>query len=131
MDEILRQNILQLQNNTLHTRDHHFRTQMHKRRTTSRSILHWQDSQLGLCKDLTDVWAFVRTIGVCRLFIWNFAHWAHHIVKLTHKGAQWKFNLLQEAAMDNLKQALLTFWHFNQLTTSPMHQSSFLLTLLT
>jgi hypothetical protein len=42
------------------------------------------------------------------LFIWNFAHQAHHLVKLTCKGAQWEFDPLQETAMDNLKQALLT-----------------------
>ena len=32
-------------------------------------IVNW-----GPCKDLTDVCAFVGTIGVCRLFIKNFAH---------------------------------------------------------
>jgi hypothetical protein len=55
-----------------------------------------------------DVRAFVGTIRVCRLFIWNFVHWAHHLVKLTRKGAQWEFGPLQETAMDELKQALLT-----------------------
>jgi hypothetical protein len=42
------------------------------------------------------------------LFFQNFAHRAHHLVKLTHKEAQWEFSPLQEKAMDNLKQALLT-----------------------
>jgi RNase H-like domain found in reverse transcriptase len=32
----------------------------------------------------------------------------HHLVKLTRKGAQWEFGPLQETAMDNIKQALLT-----------------------
>ena len=39
----------------------------------------------GPCKDLTDVCTFVGTIGVCRLFIKNFTHWAHYLVKLTRK----------------------------------------------
>src|SRR5271156_5702755 len=34
-------------------------------------IVNW-----GPCKDLTDVRAFLGTIGVCRLFIENFAHHA-------------------------------------------------------
>jgi hypothetical protein len=66
-------------------------------------IVNW-----GPCKDLTDVRAFVGTIGVCRLFIKNFAHRAHHLVKLTRKGAEWEFGPDQQAAMDDLKQALLT-----------------------
>jgi hypothetical protein len=66
-------------------------------------IVNW-----GPCKDLTDVRAFVGTIGVCRLFIRNFAHRAHHLVKLTRKGAEWEFGPDQLTAMDDLKQALLT-----------------------
>ena len=66
-------------------------------------IVNW-----GPCKDLTDVRAFVGTIGVCRLFIKNFAHRAHHLVKLTRKGVEWEFGQEQLAAMDDLKQALLT-----------------------
>ena len=65
-------------------------------------IVNW-----GPCKDLTDVRAFVGTIGVCRLFIKNFAHRAHHLVKLTRKGAPWEFGLEQLAAMEDLKRALL------------------------
>ena len=66
-------------------------------------IVNW-----GPCKDLTDVRAFVGTIGVCRLFIKNFAHRAHHLVKLTRKGAEWEFGADQLATMNDLKQALLT-----------------------
>jgi Integrase zinc binding domain/RNase H-like domain found in reverse transcriptase len=65
-------------------------------------IVNW-----GPCKDLTDVRAFVGTIGVCRLFIKNFAHRAHHLVKLTRKGAPWEFGPEQLSAMDDLKRALL------------------------
>lgn len=62
----------------------------------------------GPCKDLSDVRAFLGTMGVCRLFIKNFAHRAHHLVKLTRKGAEWEFGTAQQEAMEDLKQALLT-----------------------
>jgi hypothetical protein len=61
----------------------------------------------GPCRDLTDVRAFIGTIGVCRLFIKNFAHRAHHLVKLTRKGAEWEFGPKQLEAMADLKEALL------------------------
>ena len=73
-----------------------------KRQDRLAKIVNW-----GPCKDLTDVRTFVGTIGVCRLFIKNFAHHAHHLVKLTRKGAPWEFGLEQLTAMDNLKSALL------------------------
>jgi hypothetical protein len=47
-------------------------------------------------------------MGVCRLFIRNFSHRAHHLVKLTRKGASWEFAQDQIAAMEDLKQALLS-----------------------
>ena len=62
----------------------------------------------GPCTDLTDVRAFLGTIGVCRLFIKNFAHRAHHLVKLTRKETEWEFGPDQLNAMEDLKQALLT-----------------------
>jgi Integrase zinc binding domain/RNase H-like domain found in reverse transcriptase len=65
-------------------------------------ILNW-----GPCKDLSDVRAFLGTIGVCRLFIRNFAYRAHHLVKLTRKEAEWEFGPDQLNAMDDLRQALL------------------------
>ena len=61
----------------------------------------------GPCKDLTDARTFVGTIGVCGLFIKNFTHWAHHLVKLTRKGAPWKFSPEQLEAMADLKSMLL------------------------
>ena len=65
-------------------------------------ILNW-----GPCKDLSDVRAFLGTIGVCRLFIRNFAYRAHHLVKLTRKEAEWEFGPDQLDAMDDLRNALL------------------------
>jgi hypothetical protein len=65
-------------------------------------IINW-----GPCRDLSDVRAFLNTIGVCRLFIRNFAHRAHHLVKLTRKGAEWEFGSKQIDAMNDLKDALL------------------------
>jgi len=46
-------------------------------------------------------------MGVCRLFIKNFAKRAHHLVKLTRKGVEWEFGQNQLDAMEDLKQALL------------------------
>ena len=66
------------------------------------TVVNW-----GPCKDLTDVRAFVGTIGVCRMFIRNFAHRAHHLVKLTRKGAEWEFGEPQLEAMADLKDALI------------------------
>jgi hypothetical protein len=65
-------------------------------------IINW-----GPCRDLSDVRAFLGTMGVCRLFIKNFAHRAHHLVKLTRKGAEWEFGIKQIEAMNDLKDALL------------------------
>ena len=65
-------------------------------------IVNW-----GPCQDLSDIQAFLGTIGVCRLFIRNFAHRAHHLVKLTRKGTEWEFGQKQIDAMNDLKDALL------------------------
>jgi RNase H-like domain found in reverse transcriptase len=61
----------------------------------------------GPCDDLTDVRAFLGTMGLCRLFIRNFAHRAHHLVKLTRKGTLWEFGPKQIDAMIDLKDALI------------------------
>ena len=61
----------------------------------------------GPCIDLTDVRAFIGTIGVCRMFIRNFAHRAHHLIKLTRKGTIWEFGPRQNEAMADLKDALV------------------------
>lgn len=66
-------------------------------------IVNW-----GPCKDLSDVRAFLGTVGLCRLFIRNFAHRAHHLVKLTRKNVEWEFGQEQLDAMNDLKDALLS-----------------------
>jgi len=57
--------------------------------------------------NLTDVRAFLGTIGVCRMFIRNFAHRAHHLSKLTRKDALFEYGPPQIEAQEDLKQALL------------------------
>jgi hypothetical protein len=42
------------------------------------------------------------------MFIRNFAHRAHHLVKLTRKGATFEFGAEQIAAQEDLKLALLS-----------------------
>jgi hypothetical protein len=64
-------------------------------------------SNWGRLRDLSDVRAFLGTIGVCRMFIRNFAHRAHHLVKLTRKDAPFEYGPEQVAAQEDLKQALL------------------------
>jgi len=59
------------------------------------------------CADLSDVRAFIGTIGVCRMFIKNFAHRAHHLIRLTWKGTEWVFGQDQLDAMEDLKDALI------------------------
>jgi len=64
-------------------------------------------SNWGTLKDLTDVCAFVGTIGVCRMFIRHFTHRAHHLVKLTRKDMPFEYSPDQVAVQEDLKQALL------------------------
>jgi len=64
-------------------------------------------SNWGTLKDLTDVCAFIGTIGVCRMFIQHFAHRAHHLIKLTQKDMPFEYGPDQVAAQEDLKQALL------------------------
>jgi len=65
-------------------------------------IVNW-----GPCTSLSDVRSFLGTIGVCRLFIRNFAHRAHHLTKLTKKDFPFEFGPEQIAAQEDLKKALL------------------------
>jgi hypothetical protein len=61
----------------------------------------------GPCASLSEVRAFLGTIGVCRIFIRNFAHRAHHLVKLTRKDAPFEFGEDQINAQTDLIAALL------------------------
>ncbi|ETW83218.1 hypothetical protein HETIRDRAFT_315669 [Heterobasidion irregulare TC 32-1] len=66
------------------------------------SIMKW-----GPCRDLSDVRAFLGTIGVVRIFIRNFAHRAHALTMLTRKDFPFVFGPDQIAAQDDLRSALL------------------------
>ena len=61
----------------------------------------------GPCKDLSEVHAFLGTIGVCRIFIANFAKRANALVNLTCKDVPFDFGPVQLAAQADLKEALL------------------------
>ena len=61
----------------------------------------------GPCKDLSEVRAFLGTIGVLRIFIRNFAKCANALVHLTRKDVPFEFGEAQIAAMEDLKKALL------------------------
>ncbi|ETW76593.1 hypothetical protein HETIRDRAFT_455118 [Heterobasidion irregulare TC 32-1] len=66
------------------------------------SIMKW-----GPCRDLSDVRAFLGTIGVIRIFIRNFAHRAHALTMLMCKDFPFVFGPDQIAAQDDLRSALL------------------------
>ncbi|KAF7343686.1 DNA/RNA polymerase [Mycena sanguinolenta] len=61
----------------------------------------------GPCKDLSEVRAFLGTIGVVRIFIRNFSHRAHALVILTRKDMPFLFGPAQIAAQEDLKHALI------------------------
>ena len=61
----------------------------------------------GPCHSLSELRAFLGTVGVVRIFIRNFAHRAHHLVKLTRKDAVFEWGAEQEAAQADLKKAVL------------------------
>ena len=106
-NEVLQRNLFGVQNPALCIRNHgigHWCTSEGWLPDQSRveKVTNW-----GPCKDLTDVRAFLGTIGVCWLFIRNFTHQAHHLVKLTQKGTEWEFSQKQLEAMANLKDMLV------------------------
>jgi hypothetical protein len=45
----------------------------------------------GPCRTLTEVKAFLGTIGVCRIFIQNFTHCAAALIQLTQKDVPFEF----------------------------------------
>ena len=66
------------------------------------AIVNW-----GPCRDLSEVRAFLGTVGVARIFIKNFAKKAHPLVKLTRKDVPFEFGAEQLQAMAELKRSLL------------------------
>jgi hypothetical protein len=66
-------------------------------------VLNW-----GPCVDVSDVRAFLGTVGVAQLFIRNFAHRAHWLTILTRKGYPFGFGAKQITAQEDLKITLKT-----------------------
>ena len=62
----------------------------------------------GPCSNVSEVRAFLGTIGVCRIFIRNFARRAHALTQLTRKHIPFEFGPDQLAAQEDLKQALIS-----------------------
>lgn len=86
--------------------------------TQVKKIVNW-----GLCGDLSDVWAFLGTMGVVQIFIQNFAHQVHHLVILACKDSPFIFRPEQIRAQEDLKQALLNstaFWPLNYSSNLPV-----------
>jgi hypothetical protein len=57
----------------------------------------------GPCTTLTDIRAFLGTVGVCRIFIRNFAHRAYPITHLTRKDVPFVFGSEQRTVQEDLK----------------------------
>ncbi len=62
----------------------------------------------GPCKNLSEVRAFLGTVGVCRIFIRNFARRAAPLISLTRKDVPFTFGPDQIESQEDLKQALLS-----------------------
>jgi hypothetical protein len=60
------------------------------------------------CDNVSEVRSFLGTVGVCRIFVKNFAHRAHHLVKLTRLDEPFEWGPLQDAARNDLVEAVLT-----------------------
>ena len=65
-------------------------------------------SNWGPCRDLSEVRAFLGTIGVARIFIKDFAKRANPLVRLTRKDVPFEFGSEQLQAMSDLRDALLS-----------------------
>jgi hypothetical protein len=65
-------------------------------------IINW-----GPCRDLSEVRAFLGTIGVVRIFIRNFSHRANALTILTRKDVAFVFGPDQIAAQEDLKNTLV------------------------
>jgi RNase H-like domain found in reverse transcriptase len=61
----------------------------------------------GPCRDLSDVHAFLGTVGVLHIFIRNLSHRAHALTMLTRKLQPFVFGADQLAVQEDLKQAVL------------------------
>src|SRR5271163_2367893 len=59
------------------------------------------------CKTVTDVRMFLGTIGVCRVFIKDFARLAGPLNELLRNNKTFEWGLRQEKSMEELKEALL------------------------
>ncbi|KDR64915.1 hypothetical protein GALMADRAFT_82541, partial [Galerina marginata CBS 339.88] len=60
----------------------------------------------GPCKDLSDVRAFLGTVGVLRSYISNFAVRARHLQKLTRLNNPFEWGPDQEKSMEMLKDGV-------------------------
>ena len=65
-------------------------------------------SKWGPCQSLTEVKAFLGTIGVCCIFIRNFSKCAAALISLTRKEVPFEFGASQITAQEDLKHTLIT-----------------------
>ena len=58
-----------------------------------------------VCSNKSNVHSFLGTVGVIRIFIRNFAHRVHHLVKLTGKDIPWEWGEEQERVMERVTRS--------------------------
>ena len=59
------------------------------------------------CNSLSEVRAFLGTVGLFRIFIRNFSHRANALIKLTRKDVPFEFGIDQVNTMEDLKHAVV------------------------
>jgi RNase H-like domain found in reverse transcriptase len=62
----------------------------------------------GPCRNLSAVCTFLGTAGVLWIFIKNFVHTAHHLVKLTSKDIGFEWGKKQDKAQEDLKEVVIS-----------------------
>ncbi|KNZ77651.1 hypothetical protein J132_04686 [Termitomyces sp. J132] len=75
----------------------------------------------GPCKLLSEVRAFLGTVGVLRIFVKNFAYHANNLTKLTRVGIPFKFGPDQINAQQGLVKALKSIACMDSFTKSSCH----------
>ena len=60
------------------------------------------------CRTVTEVWSFLGTCGVLRIFIKDYSKRTRKLVHLTRKDVPFQFGEKEQTAMEDLKDAVIT-----------------------
>ena len=62
----------------------------------------------GPCKDISDIWAFLETVGTCQIFIKDFAKISWLLNNLLKSNVSFEWGPEQEKSMQDLKDVLIS-----------------------